>query len=181
MVREELPGGHSPPAVGMGGFHVPALGAIREQEGEVERHGTGVEVRHTLETSSPDLDHQVHVFHKNKKSAKIFNFCGRAIKYQIGSNLRPICSQNFIALAERTTEIQNILWIALKMETFHKTKKICQNKHFWWLGHKRWNWLRIQTYLQPKFQISSSKITEVIKILRQGVILLISPRKSGKK
>ena len=63
----------------------------------------------------------VHVFHKNKKkSAKIFNFCGRAIKYQIGSNLRPICSQNFIALAERTTEIQKILWIALKMENFRK-------------------------------------------------------------
>merc|ERR1712020_661017 len=59
MVREELPGGHSPAAVGMGGFLVPALGAIREQEGEVERHGTGVEVRHTLEASSPDLDHQI--------------------------------------------------------------------------------------------------------------------------
>ena len=59
MVCEELPGGHSPAAVGMGGFLVPALGAIREQEGEVERHGTGVEVRHTLEASSPDLDHQI--------------------------------------------------------------------------------------------------------------------------
>ncbi len=38
MVDEELSGGHSPPAVGMGGFHVPALGAIQEHEGEVERH-----------------------------------------------------------------------------------------------------------------------------------------------
>ena len=51
----------------------------------------------------------VHVFHKNIFFPKIFNFCRRAIKYQIGSNLRPICSQNFIALAERTAEIQNIL------------------------------------------------------------------------
>ena len=99
MVTEELPGGHSPPAVGMGGFHVPALGAIREQEGEVERHGTGVEVRHTLETSSPDLDHQVHVFHKNKK--------------------------------------------------------IRQNIQFLWLGHKIPNWLKPQTYLQPKFHSPS--------------------------
>ena len=71
------------------------------------------------------------------KSAKIFKFCGWVIKYQVGANLRPICSQNFIALAERTTEIQKIMGIALENRNFHKTKKIRQNKHFWWLGHKR--------------------------------------------
>ena len=120
-------------------------------------------------------------FTKIRKSAKIFNFCGRAIKYQIGSNLRPICSQNFIAIAERITEIQKILGIALKKRNFQKIKKICQTRHFWWLGHKIPNWLKIQAYLQPKFQISSSTITEVIKIQWQGPILLIYPKKSGKK
>ena len=40
----------------------------------------------------------------------------------------------------------------------HEILKICQKRHFRWLGHKIPNWIKPQTYLQPKFQAPRSKI-----------------------
>ena len=43
------------------------------------------------------------------------------------------------------------------LQNFHKIQKIRQTRHCWQLGHKMPNWVGPQTYLQPKFQISSLK------------------------
>ena len=41
------------------------------------------------------------------------------------------------------------------VHVFHKNKKIRQNIQFLWSGHKIPNWLKPQTYLQPKFHSPS--------------------------
>ena len=46
------------------------------------------------------------VFTKLKKSAKTDIFGGWVMKYQVGPNIRPTCSQNFRPLAPKLTKIE---------------------------------------------------------------------------
>ena len=76
-------------------------------------------------------DSKTEIFTKLKKSAKRDIFGSWVIKYQIGSDFRPTCSQNFRSLASKTTKIWVVFWIPLKIRNFHKIKKISQTRHFW--------------------------------------------------
>ena len=74
---------------------------------------------------------RIRNFHKIKKIRQTRHFVSWVIKCQIGSDLRPTCSQNFRSLASKTTKIWVVFWILSKIRNFHKIKKIRQTRHFW--------------------------------------------------
>ena len=59
VVGEELSWGDPSVAVGVGGLLVPSFGSIGEQQGEVERHCTRIQVGDTLQSTSSDLEDQI--------------------------------------------------------------------------------------------------------------------------
>ena len=58
-VGVELSGRYPPFAVSVSSCRVPAVGAMGEQQGEVERLSLGVKVGNFLQSSAPALKHQI--------------------------------------------------------------------------------------------------------------------------
>ena len=90
---------------------------LRSQIGEIQWKNTGLVItqaimgvlffwtRYSLSENGREI-RKKSIFTKLKKSAITDIFGGWVIKYQVGPNIRPTCSQNFRPLAPKLTKIE---------------------------------------------------------------------------